>query len=54
MKFHGHTIRFENFTKDLATCSTKSQQMTKHGRKFTIKWKTARLIPEKFIHKLDM
>ena len=23
MKFHGHTIRFENFTKDLARHSTK-------------------------------
>ena len=54
MKFHGHTIRFENFTKDLATCSTKSQPLTRQGRKFTIKWKTARLIPIKFIHQLDI
>ena len=54
MKFHDHTIWYENFTKDLATCITKSQQMTKHGRKFSNKWKTARLIPRKFIHKLDI
>ena len=54
MKFHDHTIRFENFTKDLARHSTKSQQMTKYGRKFSIKWKTARLIPRKFIHQLDI
>jgi hypothetical protein len=32
----------------------KSQQMTKYGRKFSIKWKTARLIPRKFIHQLDI
>jgi hypothetical protein len=54
MKFHGHTIRFENFTKDLAMCITKSQQMTKHGRKFSNKLETEQLIPGKFIHKLDI
>ena len=54
MKFHDHTICYENFPNDLAMYSTKSQQMTKHGRKFTIKWKTARLIPRKFIHEIDI
>jgi hypothetical protein len=54
MKFHGHTIRYENFIKDLARHSTKSQQMTTYGRKFSIKWKTARLIPRKFMYQLDM
>ena len=54
MKFHGHTICYENFPKDLATCNTKGQPWTRQGRKITIKWKTASLIPGNFIHKLDM
>ena len=49
MKFHGHVIRFENFTKDLARHSTKSQQMTTYGRKFSIKWKNS-MINSKKIH----
>ena len=49
MKFHDHTIRFENFIKDLAMHSTKSQQMTKYGRKFSIKWKNS-MINSKKIH----
>jgi hypothetical protein len=54
MKFHDHTIRFENFPKHLARHITKSQQMNKYGRKFSNKWKTAQSIPIKITHELDM
>jgi hypothetical protein len=54
MKFHDHTIWYENFPNEMAMCSTKSQPWTRQGRKFTIKWKTAQSIPRKITHELDI